>query len=248
MDLLSSESKKTGTRGGRGNFTWDSVQDKDRHYYLGNSIAKPIIRQYGSTSNQDPLWYARRNESNEIISSQPTNEKIEQENDNDMNIGQERRIIIRREKKIMENVVVGRSFSDAVRCALAESVASSVDDEGSHGDGEEISQTKTTIRRQEKNEKAERKEMRKRIREQRRVRRAERNRVRLGKEEAVDAINRSSESERESWRQNRLHDDGSKRRRRRGRDYATRRKRSDFCSSSDSDDSDSHRTRRQRLR
>ena len=247
MDLLSSESKKTGTRGGRGNFTWDSVQDKDRHYYLGNSVAKPITRQYGSTANQDPLWYTRRNESNEIIAPENKDEIIEGENANDMNICQERRSIRRRERKIMENVVVGRSFSDAVRCALTESVASSVDDEGSRGDAEEIQQTKT-IRRQEKNEKAERKEMRKRIREQRRLRRAERNRVRLGKEEAVDAINRSSESERESLRQNRLQDDGGKRRRRRERDCAIRRKRSDFCSSSDSDDSDSHRTRRQRLR
>lgn len=146
----------------------------------------------------------------------------------------------RREKAMLDAAVGGRSFSDAVRAALTESVASGVDDgaESAAGAGEagEKARMSVVLSREQREEKARRKAERARRREERLLRRARRR--------------DSSESERECMRSRRC-EESDRRRRRRERESdreeenrrSTRRPRSD----DDDDPSDSdtaHRARR----
>lgn len=242
MDLLGAESRKTGTRGGRADFTWDSVKPEERQYYLGNSVAGPSRGRH-ARSSPDFDWYTKPNSASASASaSAPTETPTTQ-----LATTADLQLVRRREKEIMEQMIVGRSFSDAVRSALAESIGSGVDDEGGRGDAAAAAARRAVLRRGEKVEKAQRKEMRRRIRELRCMRRAERYRRRDRQQEAIADHHDSTESERESLR-SRMNDEAGRRRRRRGRDNGTRRKRSAWTSSSDSDDSDGHRSRRQRLR
>lgn len=239
MDLVKADSKKAGTRGGRAQFTWESVNNDERQYYLGNSVAKRS-NATNSASRQDFDWYNKPPPASASTSApqQPVVANTVPENAvNDL------QAVRRKEKAMMEQMIVGRSFSDAVRSALTESVGSGVDDEGTRIDAAAAA-ARRAVRRREKHEKAQRKEMRRRVRELRRVRRAERHKRR---DKQQNPQHDSSESERESVR-SRMQDDTNRRRRRRGRDHATRRKRSEWSSTSDSDDSDGHRSRRQRLR
>jgi hypothetical protein len=70
MDLVGAESRRGGTRGGRNQFTWESVKPEERGFYLGNSTAEAAVsslpgqRRRGKGAPLD--WYARppTNESN----------------------------------------------------------------------------------------------------------------------------------------------------------------------------------------
>lgn len=283
MDLLSSETKKTGTRGGRGNFSWDAVNDDERQYYLGNSIAKPL-KSRSSSAARDPEWYAKPsmykppprppssvpppphptlNASNLTSASAaadiPTGAVAAAAFANDL------QVVRRREKAIMERMIVGRSFADAVRSALTESVGSGVDDEG--GRDAAAAAARRAVRRREKTERTQRKDMRDRVRELRRIRRAGRTYGATtapapvagaagGKgggygERSMDQQQQrvmqhdSSESERENWR-NRMGTDGRRRRRRRERESMTKKRPSEW-STTDSENSERRRNRR-RLR
>lgn len=218
MDLVGAESKRGGTRGGRNTFTWDSVKKDEREYYLGNSVAGVTHR-----------WEQPKNTSEDRTS-----------------YTQELYTVRRREKAMMDAALEGRSFADAVRSALAESGDGGVDDEG--GSAREVTtERRRTMSKQERAEKAQRKLMRRQKREMRRRRRAERHRRRALRQSDVEAQYDSSESERESVR-NRVQDDRDKPRKRKERVAATKRKRSDWLSSSDAYDSEGERTRRPRFR
>lgn len=178
----------------------------------------------------------------------------------------------------MERFGDGRSFADAVRSALTESVGSGVDDEGQGGGETSANERKAVIRRREKTEKVQRKEVRRKMRELRRLRRSERirkhalsleqqsmkhnNNGELGAFVTNSSVmnttvksnhshhhqhdSTESEAERGQHFNGRplYHCDNRTRRRRRERDSATRRKRSDWSSTSDSDDLYPDRCRR----
>lgn len=243
MDLLNSETRKAGTRGGRGEFTWDAVKPEERQYYLGNSISNPTATRHHRFSPEKD-WYSKPQSNSApapTSASVPTATPAVQ-----LATTPDLQLVRQREKAIMEQMIVGRSFSEAVRSALAETVASGVDDDCERGDAAATAR-RAVLSRGEKTEKAQRKEMRRRVRELRRSRRAERDRKRDAELQARTVHQDSSESERESLRC-RMNDEADRRRRRRGRDNVTRRKRSAWTSSSGSDDSDGHRARRQRIR
>lgn len=253
MDLVGSESRKSGTRGGRADFTWESVKDDERQYYLGNSIAKPLnslrnagqpeIDWYSKPKAHPPselprLTSAGASASNSVIPERSTLcEANNGKSENDLDA------VRRRERAIMGRMIVGKSFSDAVRSALSDSAGSGVDDEGSRDATTAAAAERHAVRRREKTEKAQRKEARRRIRELRRMKQAEKHR-RWDKHHTAQY---SSESERESIH-SRMQEDAGRRRRRREKDSARGKKRSGWTSTSDSDDPDRHRLRRQRLR
>lgn len=251
MDLLGAESRKTGTRGGRADFTWDAVKDDERQYYLGNSVAKPHTSRRNA-SQPEFGWYAKP-----ILSSAPaphtttasasasTSVPLDPPSSQGFATADDLKLVRRREKAIMERMIISNSFSDAVRSALTESIGSGVDDEGSSHDAAATA-ARLAVRRREKTEKAQRKEVRRRVREQRRIRRAEKYGRRDKHHQSQSHVYDTSESERESVR-SRFQEDHCKRRRRRERDCAPRRKRPEW-SSSENDDPDCHRIRRQRLR
>lgn len=56
MDLVGAESRKTGTRGGRGSFTWEAVREEERSYYLGASVGKPVKSRRGGFEGD---WYLK---------------------------------------------------------------------------------------------------------------------------------------------------------------------------------------------
>lgn len=261
MDLVGSESRKTGTRGGRSDFTWEAVKEDERQYYLGNTLAAPSKPRLGHKREHD--WYTKASTFTSVIPAPPhptsnTSNSASASAPQDAfmapaSIADDLQIVRKREKAIMERMIVGRSFADAVRSALTESVGSGVDDEG--GRDAAAAAARRAVCKKEVVEKAQRKEMRKRVRDLRLVRRTERSRraseraelerIERGSERAGNAPeNVSSESESETIRP--LHDE-RRRRRRRERDSATRRKRSEWTSTSDSDDFDRDRCRR-RLR
>lgn len=261
MDLVSSEARKTGTRGGRSHFTWESVGNNERQYYLGNSVAKPPANRRGS--QPDFGWYSKPSTapsaplqsttppSATTATTDPTAAVAPAHSEPGAlppvaNLSEDLEIVRRRENAIMEQMVVGRSFSEAVRSALSESAGSGVDDEASHEEtGAEAA--RRSVRKGEKADKAQRKEVRRRVRELRRVRRTEKYQKRDKHHDAIVSNPDSSESERESIR-NKQQEEASRRRRHRGRENHNRRKRREWSSTSDSDDPDRHRSRRQRLR
>lgn len=58
MDLLGKGFKNPSVRGGRGDFSWESVQnDAQRSKYLGNSLMVKEKRGYNST--RDVMWYTK---------------------------------------------------------------------------------------------------------------------------------------------------------------------------------------------
>lgn len=238
MDLIGSEARKTGTRGGRASFTWDAVSAEERHYYLGNSVCVA-----SSSRGGDPQWYAKPVAS---VGARPSRSHTD---DAEADVETEADAVRRREKAIVDQVLVGRSFSDAVRSALADTV----EGEGEAEQVEDSGAARTAAkRRRDRAEKAQRKEHRRRARELRRVRRADRQRRRERDQEGglvVGSVRRdSTESERESARC-RWNDEVSRRRRRMRRPAACRRKRNEWSDTSDSQESDDRRSvRRQRLR
>lgn len=237
MDLVGSEARKTGTRGGRGAFTWDAVSSQERHYYLGNSVRVPATSRGG-----DAQWYARARASSAARPSRSPTDEAEAD------VEAEADAVRRREQAIVGQVLVGRSFSDAVREALAETVEADAE----RGEESGAAARRAARRTRDRAEKAQRKEMRRRARELRQARRLDRQRRRersQGAGSVADAVRRdSTESERESARC-RWEDEVSRRRRRRGRPAASRRKRNEWLDTSDSQDSDARRyARRQRLR
>jgi hypothetical protein len=62
MDLVGAEGRRGGTRGGRNQFTWESVKPEERGFYLGNSTAEAASSLPGQhrRGKHAPLnWYAR---------------------------------------------------------------------------------------------------------------------------------------------------------------------------------------------
>lgn len=246
MDLIASESRKTGTRGGRADFSWDTVNRNERQYYLGNSVA---IRDNTRTSTTRPEfdWYAKPLSTTGVPCARTSAFANSDSCIPARSAADDLQAVRLREKAIMERMIVGKSFSDAVRSALTESVGSGVDDEGTKDDAAAAAARRDVLRRREKSEKAQRKEMRRRARELRRLRRAERYMRRDRQNETQNQQHESSESERDNIR-SRIDDDVCRRRRRPGRETAPRRKRPEWTSASDSDDPTVHRARRQRVR
>lgn len=235
MDLVGAEGRRGGTRGGRSDFKWDSVRPQEREFYLGNSVAQPAGGVGKRAGTRSFNWFA----------TPAANENPHAARDA---AAKDLARVRRTEKRAMELALAGTSFSEAVRSALAESGDSGVDDEAGRGDSASGEARRASRSTAEKAEKAQRKEARRRTRELRRVRRAERQKDRENNQEVAQAHRHdSSESERESLR-SRFHDEPCRRRRRRERESATRRKRSDWASSSDLDDAGKHCHRRPRLR
>lgn len=260
MDLVRSEARKTGTRGGRADFTWDAVKEDERQFYLGNTVAKPL-KSRGHVRDHD--WYTKTttftapaavptpplptrphptsNTSNSASASAP-----QEVSKAPASLTHDLQIVRRREKAIMERMIVGRSFADSVRSALTESVGSGVDDEGTRDAA--AAAARRAVRKKDVSEKAQRKDMRKRVRELRLVRRAERSKKVGDKAEVERSAPPQDSSESEHCDSKvRAPNDDRRRRRRRERESATRRKRSEWTSTSDSDDFDRDRCRR-RLR
>ncbi|KAI0564766.1 hypothetical protein FGB62_23g07 [Gracilaria domingensis] len=235
-DLIGAESRKNGTRGGRGDFTWDSIRDNEKSYYLGNSIAKPSTSQRNA-SNREHDWYSKLPASAPQSSSAPSRPSLEQLQSSMDDL----QLVREREKAIMERVLLGRSFSDAVRSALNEGDASGIDDDNNP----RAAEARRAARKRRKIEKAERKEVRRRERDERRLRREQQHRRQIARQEIHTSKRYSSDSEIEGHRVR--HDDTTRRRRRRGRESTGRRKRHEYSSSTESDSS-RRATRRQRLR
>ncbi len=204
MDLTK-ELKRGGTRGGRNNFQWSDVSKRDREFYLGNSVAGVRTK-----------WAVDRNE------------------EGDANTNEELAAVRRREKAVIDAALGGtRSFAEAVRNALIDSVDSGVDDE--HGKATTTNDDMEIVpKRQDKAERAKRKEERRRIREARQKRRLARQKrleARATLPNARSPQLDSSESERESirerWR------GSSRSNRKKVPETGTKRKRSELDSSSD---------------
>lgn len=221
MDLVGAESRKGGTRGGRNDFSWDTVKKTDREFYLGNSVANVqnrwSVNDVRDVKEEDDLDSVRRREKAVL----------------DAALGGT------------------RSFAEAVRSALVESGDGGVDDEHGKATQEDMDLVPKLQTRNEKSEKTARKAIRRQIREERRRRRAERQQrreLRTARRHSSYVHHDSSESERESIR-SRCHDDSARwMRRRKERETGTKRKRSDCRSSSDMNDSDAGKNRRSRVR
>lgn len=155
MDLVGAESRKTGTRGGRGNFTWDAVREEERSYYLGASVGKPIKSRRGGS---DGDWYLKpaptlhnsrtappvplTSPQNPAATPGTTVPKPAPASHRPAGAagagrpGEEEAgacAARRRERAIMARLLSGRSgtFAEAVRCALTESVDCGGEDGGS---------------------------------------------------------------------------------------------------------------------
>ncbi|PXF47872.1 hypothetical protein BWQ96_02258 [Gracilariopsis chorda] len=235
-DLVGAESRKNGTRGGRADFTWDSVRDDEKSYYLGNSLAKPPSSTRNA-SNRDPGWYNKPTSAAPQASSAPTRPSVDQL----QNSLDDLQLVRQREKAIMERVLLGRSFSDAVRSALNDGDASGIDD----GHNSEAAEARRVARKRRKIEKAERKEIRRRLRQERRMKREMHHQRHSARQDTQTSRLYTSDSEVEGYRSR--YDDVNRRRRRRERESTMCRKRNEYSSSSDSE-SGRRPTRRQRLR
>lgn len=221
MDLVGAESRRGGTRGGRNNFSWDSVKKGDREFYLGNSVANVrhrwAVNDAPDGKEDDSLAAIRRREKAVL----------------DAALGG------------------SRSFAEAVRSALVDSGDNRVDDERGKVMQDCMDVVPKVHLRSEKSEKATRKAVRKQRREERRRRRVERQQrreERAAHRQGLAVQQDSSESERESIRSRCCDDSTRLRRRRKERETGTKRKRSDCISSSDMNDSDAVKSRRSRVR
>lgn len=61
MDLVGTTARRTGSRGGRDQFSWSTVaaaDAADRSHYLGASVKAPPRRR-GDAADADPSWYTR---------------------------------------------------------------------------------------------------------------------------------------------------------------------------------------------
>lgn len=205
MDLTK-ELKRGGNRGGRNNFQWSDVSKRDREFYLGNSVAGVRAK-----------WAVDRKEG-------------------DSNMNEELAAVRRREKAVIDAALGGtRSFAEAVRNALIDSVDSGVDDE--HGKATTTNDDMEIVpKRQDKAERAKRKEERRRIREARQKRRLARQKrleartiLPNARSPQLDSSESERESIRERWR------GSSRSSRKKEHETGTKRKRSEFESSSDMD-------------
>lgn len=215
MDLVGAEGRRGGTRGGRGAFTWDSVAPEERSYYLGNSAggssaaALPPSARRRAVAQGPSDWYVKPKDAPEPSAAPPSAPGRSASYRNPFggvagakggSATSEADAVRRRERAMLDAALGGRSFSDAVRAALTESVASGVDDDGvSSGDGERT-KMRGVVTSEMRDEKAWRKAERARRREQRLIRRAKRR--------------DSSESEREGMRSRRCEESDRRRRRR----------------------------------
>lgn len=233
-DLVNAESRKKGTRGGRANFKWDEVQNNDKSYYLGNSIAKPT-QSRGSASNRKHDWY-NQPVSPATVPAEPSKPRQSMEERID-----DLQLVRNHEKAIMEHVLVGRSFPDAVRSALNEGHPTDIDD----NDDPNAAAARRAARERRKSEKARRKQLRDQIRLQRRIRREKPQLEQNSRRIAYTSRHCTSESDVETQRPR--YDDVARRRRRQGSENKLRRKRNEYSSSSESDTT-KRRIRRQRLR
>lgn len=235
-DLVGAESRKSGTRGGRADFSWDSVRDDEKSYYLGNSLAT-LPSSIRSAVNRDPSWYSKPANSAALASSATTRPSVEQVQHSLDDL----QLVREREKAIMERVLLGRSFSDAVRSALNDGDASGIDDDHNS----DACEARRAARKRRKIEKAERKEVRRRLRQERRMKREIHHRRHSARQDTQTSKLYTSESEVEGHRSR--YDDFSHRRRRRERESTMCRKRNEYGSSSESG-SGTRPTRRPRLR
>lgn len=68
MDLVGAESRKSGTRGGRGDFSWEAVREEERSYYLGASVGKPVKSRRGGS---DGDWYLKPTSAPNTVGTTP---------------------------------------------------------------------------------------------------------------------------------------------------------------------------------
>jgi len=173
MDLVGSEGRRGGTRGGRDQFNWEDVKsDKDRENYLGHSVKAGVGRWQ---DGRDVFWYAedtRARMTAEVSGDSSGVGKLTKEVEE----------IRRRERRLVEAMArkPNATLSEVVKQEMLLRVTGEKDTEA--GDDENL---------REHEERKRRKQERKRIREERARRRAER------ADRAENARKRTAEGQRE---------------------------------------------------